>query len=132
MLLITVVFIALSLMVIAWVFKKPAFAFFAAGFWIISGVVAYGNAPGGWTTWSNYSLAAWGCFGMGIVTVLEAMTLRTPEETKESQDSIDRIIEKAEKYSEKMERIDRATGGQRRHKTRYSNFAKTGKIDDKS
>ena len=114
MLIFSMGFLAVALMVICFVFKRPAFGFGASGMWFVTAIDSYTLAGTGFTVWNIYALFSFACFGMAIVSIMEALAVRVPREEDIVEDNIDRQISKMEAYRAKMDRLDTATGERKR------------------
>jgi len=120
--LIGLIFIAISLLVVGHRMRWQALIYGAVGFWIISAVVAYGIAGG---AWGVYYGVFFFCIGMSIVSVIDTLVARpkTVEDRKaeikeseavfegEDEEGINEDVEYWARRRELKEKRDRAYRG---------------------
>lgn len=125
MLLAISIFMAVCLMTLGYIFKRPAMALGASGAWLIAGLAAYNSST---VAWDMYYGMFWFCMALVIASAFEAFYAKEkpiPPEPPQSDE---------EKWADDIEsrraRFDRMRGLSRTHpRSRTSKYAKTGKPD---
>lgn len=126
MILATLVFLALGLLTLAYVVRRPALGFGSAMVWWIGGVHSYTLAVG----FDIYYYLFWACMGLGIVAILEGLSLRpkasdlTQEERamdKDAPDSLGYDDESWERHNKNMATRRRAMDRRRGASNRTRN-----------
>jgi membrane protein implicated in regulation of membrane protease activity len=117
--LVALLFMAVSLMTLAYMYKKHFLAFGAAMGWILVAVYAYSLSVAAWDVY--YGLF-WFAIALVVGSVLEAMVVRErPEPTEEEEKSaLDRYLERNKSQMEKLERWGNALESERKPKRRPS------------
>ena len=125
MLLAISIFMALSLMALASVFKGPAASLDASGAWLIAALAAYNTSA---VVWDMYYGMFWFCIALVLVSGFEAFMVREkpapPEPPKSEWDNYADDMETRREQTDRLRSL-RRTG----NKPRTSNYARTGKKD---
>jgi membrane protein implicated in regulation of membrane protease activity len=114
--LVALLLMAVSLMTLAYVFRKHFLAFGAAMGWILVAVYAYSLSA---VAWDVYYGLFWFAIALVVGSVLEAMAVRERAEPTEEVEktSLDRYLERHEAQMTKLERWEKAMGGGRRRRS---------------
>lgn len=101
---------ALTLLIMAYAFKRQYLAFASTGGWLLLGAYAYTLSTGADVLYILF----WISMGLVLVSAIEAMLLREKKEPEEAMSSLDKYAEKQEKQREKMDKMKRIMGGKSR------------------
>lgn len=116
--------LALIMMVVAYHFRKPAMAIGAAMLWVIAGLIHYDLST---ATWDVYYGVFWFTIAMGIVSIMETLSVVITKKQQE-KDDIDTIKEEGsmDDYREMMTK-HRESLGQPKKKDSKSDYENTGR-----
>lgn len=115
--LVALLFMAVSLMVMAYMFRKHFLAFGAAMGWVLVAVYAYTLSAAAWDVY--YGLF-WFAIALVIISTLEAMAVREKVEPTEEEEktALDRYLERQDAQIGKLEKWEKAMGGGRPRRRR--------------
>ena len=132
MLLITLVFIAISLLIVGYTFKRPAMAFGAGVMWFIASIQAWVSSTAAWDVY--YGVFVFGII-MLLVSIIEGWALR-PDKKDEPPELTDAGVRETQEYIERRDtfRDGMNTMGGRRPRRRVvrKKKSKTGDIDEET
>lgn len=123
------IFMAILLMALSYIFKRPQVALAAAGAWIVAAVAAYGSSVTAWDMW--YGMF-WFNIAMVIVAAFEAFYSREkkvaePPQVKTDMDTYLDDYERRIAETERVRELRARRTNPRRRQSGYSNYAKTGR-----
>lgn len=114
--LVALLFMAVSLMTMAYMFRKHFLAFGAAMGWILVAVYAYTLSAAAWDVY--YGLF-WFAIALVILSALEAMAVREKAEPAEEEEksTLDRYVERQNKQMGKLKKWKDALEDESRHRS---------------